>query len=191
MYFVTFRLTDSIPQPKLEQWRREREEWLRGHPEPWSRADQREYYGLFTEMIEGWLDAGAGSCLLARPENARIVSDALKYFDGQRYRLGAWVVMPNHVHVVFTAIAPHSPTDILRSWKSHTAGAIKRLCGKTGQLWQRESFDHIVRPESQLRAIERHIEENPAKAGIRAAQSRSRVAGEKLPSSQEWIKLPA
>ena len=174
MYFVTFRLADSIPRSKLEQWRREREEWLRGRPEPSSREDLREYHGRFPEMIEDWLDAGAGSCLLGQPANARIVSDALKYFDGQRYRLGAWVVMPNHVHAVFSTIAPHSPTGILHSWKSYTAVAINRLCGKTGQLWQHESFDHIVRSESQLRAIERYIEENPAKAGIQAAQSSSR-----------------
>lgn len=67
------------------------------------------------KSIEAWLDAGAGSCVLRCPEIARMVQDSLLRFHGERYRLFAWCIMPNHVHVLVEPIMPLS--CIVKSWK--------------------------------------------------------------------------
>jgi valyl-tRNA synthetase/REP element-mobilizing transposase RayT len=174
-YFVTFRLADSIPADKLVHLEEERERWVSSHPEPWSTPEKRQYYERFCVPIERWLDAGYGSCLLARPHSANVVSDALKHFDGERYELGAWVVMPNHVHVLVTPKPDHDLSEILHSWKRFSAREINRLEGREGQLWQHESYDHIVRNGDSLGRIQEYIERNPELAGI-AVPQRSNAA---------------
>ena len=169
-YFVTFRLADSLPADQLAELEEERSNWLAAHPEPWSENDKREYYDRFSGRIEQWLDAGYGSCILAEPEISQIVAGALTHFEGERYRLDAWVVMPNHVHVIVTPLEGHQLRDILHGWKRFTALEINRKRGKQGQLWQHESYDHIVRNERSLARIQRYIEENPIRARIKVAQ---------------------
>jgi type I restriction enzyme R subunit len=101
-------------------------------------------------------------CLLAQPENAGIVARAMEHFDGERYLLGDYVVMPNHVHVLLVPLEGFSLTEILRSWKAFTAREINLRAGRSGGLWQRESFDHIVRSGEQLERIRGYIADNPA-----------------------------
>jgi valyl-tRNA synthetase len=108
---------------------------------------------------------------------AKVVADALIHFDGERYDLGAWVVMPNHVHVVITPRGGHPVGDILHSWKSFTAHKINELLGRTGPFWQHESYDHIVRNERALYKIQEYIDRNPDKAGIGVAHA-SRLQNE-------------
>src|SRR5262249_41895915 len=99
-YFVTFRLADSIPATKLSKLESDREAWLKHNPEPWTEVQRRQYYERFSAKLDEWLDAGSGSCVLKDERSAKVVADALKHFEGQRYKLGAWVVMPNHVHAL-------------------------------------------------------------------------------------------
>ncbi len=169
-YFVTFRLADSLPAEKIAELEEERSRWLAKHPEPWSLEEKRDYYERFSARIEEWLDAGYGSAVLARPEAGEIVAQALQHFDGERYALRSWVVMPNHVHVLVTPNVGHKLGDILHSWKRFTAQEINRLLGSSGQLWQRESYDHIVRDAEALARIADYIEGNPGKAGLEVAQ---------------------
>ena len=96
-YFVTFRLGDSIPQHVLREWKAVREGWLRHHPPPWSEADMAEYHETFTAKMEAYLHAGYGACILRRQGMRAIVEEALRQFDGTRYNLGEFVIMPNHV----------------------------------------------------------------------------------------------
>lgn len=172
-YFVTFRLADSLPQEKLEELKIEREKWLKTHREQLSKADKQEYWRLFSKKVEDWLDAGIGSCVLRDPRAAKIVADALLHFDGERYKLGEWVVMPNHVHLLVTPKEGHELTDILHSWKSFTANQINALTGASGAFWQHESYDHIVRNQQELERIEQYIRDNPKKAGIIVTQASS------------------
>lgn len=160
-YFVTFRLADSIPQDKLEQWEKEREEWLKLHPPPHDSKTNNEYHRRFTSRIHRWLDAGHGVCVLQQPAVRLIVANALMYFTGSRYYLREWVIMPNHVHVVVTPMAGEELSDILHSWKSYTAKEINKLINNTGTVWQKETFDHIVRHAAQLECIEEYIHHNP------------------------------
>ena len=161
-YFVMFRLADSLPQAKLQEWLHERDAWLASHQKPWDACTTSAYHKRFTARIEKWLDAGYGSCVLARREIRCVVTDALRHFDGQRYWLDAWVVMPNHAHVVVTPLGDYGLSTILHTWKSFTShAAVKLLPDRRGPFWQRESFDHIVRGPDHLERFRIYIADNP------------------------------
>ncbi len=188
-YFVTFRLADSIPATKLSQLEDERRVWLNANPEPWTAEQRQAYYERFPAKIDEWLDAGSGSCVLEDERVAKIVADALIHFDGERYDLGAWVVMPNHVHVVVTPRDGHHIGDILHSWKSFSAHKINELLARTGQFWQHESYDHIVRNERALYKIQEYIDRNPEKAAIEVAYaSRLRAEKERKPEARATLQ---
>ena len=165
-YFVTFRLFDALPLAVVEEIKRERELWKQTHDLKCLSTDERiEYHRLFSERYESLLDAGNGSCLLRESRNLEIVRKALRFFEGQRYNLDEFVIMPNHVHVLVKPLEEHRLVDILHSWKSYTANQINKRLQRTGPLWQHESYDHIVRNEMARNAIRRYIRENPKVAG--------------------------
>ena len=174
-YFVTFRLHDSLPQEKLEGLRKNRAEWLDANPEPWSAAQRHEYHELFSQKVQQWLDAGHGSCLLKDPAPAQIVADALRHFDGERYDLVAWVVMPNHVHALLTPRPGFALGKILHSWKSFSAHEINKQTGRKGDVWQHETYDHIVRDPDSLWHFAKYIVDNPRQAGLHVQHVQSRI----------------
>lgn len=165
-YFVTFRLADSIPQKTLRTWMSERDAFVAQHAQPLSDADTVEYHKRFTYRIETWLDSGMGSCLLAQRNFSEIVADALFYFESKHYAIGEWVIMPNHVHAIVTPKTEFELSSILHSWKPFTATRINQLTGKTGSLWQEESYNQILRNECHQWKVEEYIRNNPIKAGI-------------------------
>jgi REP element-mobilizing transposase RayT len=169
-YFVTFRLTDSIAANILEQWREERTQWLKHHPPPWDWKTAREYMRRFEEEREQWLDQGHGSCLLRNPKAAQILAESLRHFDGQRYVLDAFVVMPNHMHALVKPLDDYSIAKILHSWKSFSANAINHQFGREGALWMAETFDTIVRDKLHLEACRAYIAKNPGKAALASSQ---------------------
>lgn len=166
-YFVTFRLADSIPAPIFREWQSERSAFLSRHSSELTPERQAELSEFFREKFDEQLDRGLGSCLLGEAPAAAIMEQALAKFDGERYALGTYAIMPNHVHVLVTPLGEHELSDILHSWKSFTAHALNRELGRQGALWQDESFDHLVRDEAELRGFEGYIEDNPKKAGLR------------------------
>jgi len=182
-YFVTFRLADSIPQHKLRQWIREQVEWLKDNPEPHTVAQRAEFQEKFTDRFHHWLDAGMGECVLRRPEISALVEESLKFFDGKRYTLGHYVVMPNHVHAVVKPVQGHLLKEILHSWKSFTSNKINARLQRMGTLWQDESFDCIVRHAAQLEKIGSYIRENPEKAGLKPGEYRVGVGSNVGPAS--------
>ncbi len=167
-YFVTWRMADSVPMEKLRQWQHDRSTWVISHPKPWDEETWKEFGRRFEGRMQEWLDLGEGSRFLANSVARQLVTDALHHFDGQRYRLGDYVVMPNHVHVLFTPLADFELKKLLHSWKSFTAKAIlKQFPEAPNPFWLQESFDHIVRSEAQLGHFQRYIRENPAKAFLK------------------------
>ncbi len=153
---LTFRLADSLPSTILAQWEKE----LAALSDETARDLERR------RRIEDWLDAGHGSCLLRQPEMASLVQNALLYFDGARYRLLSWCVMPNHVHVLIQCL-PGFPLDaVLHSWKSFSSHEINRRQGSTGSLWQREYHDRYIRDEDHYWNVIHYIHRNPVKARL-------------------------
>jgi REP element-mobilizing transposase RayT len=122
-----------------------------------ARQRQRETYH---ESIEKHLESATGPNWLKQPELARMVAETLRHFDGDRYELMAWCVMPNHVHAIVKPLGGHSIGEILKSWKSFSAREANRMLGRSGAFWQPESYDHLIRDEddywNQLEYILRH-----------------------------------
>ena len=169
-YFVTFRLADAVPQDLMRQWKEELQTWREFHPEPWDAATKYEYQKRFQDEREHWLDQGHGECLFRRPDLGAVVTNSLRHFDSQRYVIDAFVVMPNHVHVLVKPMARHSLTDILHSWKSFSAKEINRLLGRNGAVWQDETYDRIVRDFDELLRYRDYIGRNPDKPQLRAGE---------------------
>src|SRR5579863_1495603 len=148
--FVTFRLHGSLPAHRV-------------FPPPGLAESGKAFVAM-----DRLLGRGAGGPLyLRRPGLADIVVAAVH--DGERrfhrYQLHAYVVMPNHVHLLVT------PTVVATRWlaplKGFTAYRANELLGSHGQaFWQEESYDHLVRSEAQLDRIRSYIEENPVQAGL-------------------------
>ncbi|MEI8038648.1 MAG: transposase [Verrucomicrobiota bacterium] len=155
MQFVTFRLGDAMPAAKLRQWKEDRDIWLDHHPQPWSPRQEREYHQRFTSKLEAWLDDGAGSCLLDAPHLREIVQNVLMRFQGERVEHHAWVIMPNHLHLLFT---PKIPIEsLMKTWKGTSAHRIGR-----GSIWQKNYRDTLIRDGGHFANAVRYIRRNPA-----------------------------
>ncbi len=155
--FVTFRLHDSLPQEKVQWLREEKERWLKQHPQPWNEKVTKEYINKFGKAVDQWLDNNYGNCLLKKQSNRKIVEDALLFFDGKRYDLVAFVVMPNHVHILMRIKEGNELTEIMRSIKSFTAKSINKNENRTGPVWQSESYDRLIRDQKHFENIVRYI----------------------------------
>jgi type I restriction enzyme R subunit len=131
---------------------------------------QREFHETFSREYLEQLDRGHGAVVLRRPELARVVGDSLLHFDGDRYHVSDFVVMPNHVHLLVGLIGNTDIEAQCYSWKKFTAIEINRRLGQRGRFCQEESFDHLVRSAEQFEAIGRYIAANPAQAGLVAGE---------------------
>jgi len=152
---ITYRLADALPQCILQ-------------------AIMDEKYSEKQEriQIEKHLDKSYGSCVLAKPAIAKIVVDNWCWFDGKKYELMAFVVMPNHVHLLIRIFEGISLSTVVHSWKSYTAKMIKKYLLDTGEqfslstIWQQDYWDRFIRDEQHFfRAVE-YIHQNPVKVGL-------------------------
>jgi REP element-mobilizing transposase RayT len=117
-------------------------------------------------LLDAELDGGLGECHLRGPEIAQVVQDALLHFDQDRYRLLAWCLMPNHVHVVIEIPGAVSLSAIVNSWKSFTARRANQHLGRSGAFWNADYFDRFMRDEGHPERTIGHVEQNPVKAGL-------------------------
>jgi carbamoyl-phosphate synthase large subunit len=162
IYSVTFRLGDSVPEPVLQEWKLEREKYDRlKNDSKLTGRQYAEWRRLHSQRVDDFLDSGRGSCLLADPAVASMVESALKHFDGSRYRLHAWCVMPNHVHAVVQPLAGFQLPKIMHSWKSYTSHQIGRT-----DVWQAEYYDHLIRDGDDYDHSLAYVQDNPRKAGL-------------------------
>ena len=148
--FITWRLADSLPAARRGEW----EHLLR-------LADEREKQ----IQLEGYLDKGHGACVLRRRDVAEMVERTFLFDDGRRCRLLAWVIMPNHVHLL-VEIWQTPLSKLLQSWKTLTSKRANALLGRSGTLWQEDYRDRYIRDEIHFRKSVRYIENNPVKAGL-------------------------
>lgn len=148
--FVTFRLADSLPRAVAEA--------LAKQADNLAETDSR-------------LDAGYGACWLKDPAVADLVQGAMVHFDGQRYRLLAWCIMPNHMHAVIEPMEGNSLGTIMHSWKSFTAKEANRLLRRDGPFWHKDYFDRYIRDEGHLSRTVEYVENNPVKAGLASSSA--------------------
>jgi REP element-mobilizing transposase RayT len=169
-YFVTFRLADALPEAARIAIQTEREDIVRTAKHlgrPLSESEQLRLERLHTERVEEMLHAGAGSCVLRDDRCASIVAECIGYFDGVRYDLFAWCVMPNHVHAVFRAREGFALGRILHTWKSFSANECNKVLGRKGPFWMEESFDRLIRDQREFEHRVAYTLDNPVQAGLR------------------------
>ena len=130
-------------------------------------AVEREIVRLYCRRVDACLDAGLGGCALRQPKVATLVLGALRFFEGERYELLGWVLLPNHVHVLVRPFDDHALEDVMHSWKSYTANRANEMLGRSGPFWQREYFDHIVRSDEDLMRFAGYLRKNPGRSGLR------------------------
>lgn len=165
--FVTFRLSDSLPKEVFESCLAERDAFIAANPLPWDDETDNAFHRKFTDRIDQNLDAAHGCCALRAPRIAEIVAGRLRHFDGDRYRLLSFVLMPNHVHVLFAPSEGETLANTLKGWKGTSSRFIHRegLCD-LNPFWQPDYFDRLIRSTEHLEKTFRYIRENPAMAGL-------------------------
>jgi REP element-mobilizing transposase RayT len=192
-YFVTWCLKDAVPKKALARYATELEKLgaaisgcgdfkslvLIGAIE--NRATQMEklrmqYYSLRKKYIKAYddlLDAERHPGVdLSKPENIKIIFQAIQFWEGKKLQNCAYTVMPNHIHWVFQLLEkdvdgkPVYLQDVLQSVKRQTANLINKAEGRKGALWQKESFDTTIRDvKHEYYAIEYTLN-NPVSAGL-------------------------
>ena len=150
--FITFRLFDSMPQELLDKWRK-------------LITDEKQE-AAFRKKVEHFLDSGYGSCYLRLPAVAKMIRDSLLFHNCSKYDLISWVIMPNHVHLLFKPLGDAELGPIMHSIKSYTAHEANKILDRSGQFWQIESFDRYIRNQKHFDAVKRYIPNNPVKAGL-------------------------
>jgi 1-hydroxy-2-methyl-2-(E)-butenyl 4-diphosphate synthase len=178
-YAVSFRLQDSIPRSAITLYLERKEILLKKLQQHESSASSRshlpellairsEISSLYGELIDTSQNATHGECHLAKPEISELVESALRHFDGGRYELIAWSVMPNHVHAILRPIGEETLEKILFSWKSFTAKEANKLLGSDGPFWQPEYYDHIILNGEDLGNQIKYVMNNPVIAHVSA-----------------------
>jgi putative DNA methylase len=152
---ITFRTYGSLPRPLLDQWMEE----LR-------RLPARQADAAFRVRVERYLDGVGRDGSLLVPGVASALQDTLLRFDGERYRLHAWAIMPNHVHALITPAEGQALGKIVHSWKSYSANIGNRLLGRRGRFWHHDFFDRYVRNREHFDRARSYTEWNPVRAGL-------------------------
>ena len=146
--FVTFRLHDSLPPNRVF---------------PSKDLSSGEVFAAMDKLVD---DARTGPLFLMQANVANEVLTSIEHgAQLGHYEVHAWVIMPNHVHLLITPLV--SGSRLLGSLKSSSAKRANVLLGRTGRpFWQDESYDHLVRNDEEFGRIRRYIENNPVKAGL-------------------------
>ncbi|HLC75677.1 MAG TPA: transposase [Candidatus Peribacterales bacterium] len=168
-YHVRFRLADSMPQHILKEWQEEKKELLLKREQKkggLTKSEEERLRELSSEKVEHYLHQGYGACFLRQDLVAKIVANALRKNDGKQYRLIAWCIMPNHVHVILTPLTQELHR-IVNTWKSASARKSNRFLKRAGAFWQTEYFDHLIRNEENFHHAIEYVWNNPTEAGLK------------------------
>lgn len=166
-YFVTFRLKGSLPKEILQKLAQEVER-IKKLPKENLDLEQHRWF----EKFDNYLDQTSEEEAFFKDEKiAKLITEAIFYRHRKVYDLISFCIMPNHVHLIFTPLEKgkgnfYSLTEILHSLKRHTARQSNIILKRSGAFWQDESYDHIIRDESELEQAIKYILYNPVKAGL-------------------------
>lgn len=155
LYFITFRLANSLPQNKIIELQHEAK-----NP---AKQDKRTFV-KYDELLDA---DNSGAKYLSVKEIAEICSSTLHYYDKKEINLICYTLMPNHVHFVFELLQNKiSLSKILQLIKGVSSRKCNIYLNRTGKFWQDESFDRLIRDEKELYMIIRYILLNPVKSGL-------------------------
>ncbi len=175
--FITWRTADSLPKEVLNKFRSQRFAIIRQadvDPESDWRSELRtrspqELDRLQHKLFEAWdskLDDGLGACVLHRSDLLQEVLQSLLRFNNDRYLLTDFVVMPNHMHLIAAFDSENRMMTQGTSWKRFTGRVINQKIGRSGDFWQPDQFDHLIRNEDQFLYYRNYIRDNAKNAGL-------------------------
>ena len=150
---VTFRLADSLPRSVYRRLEVERQN---------GKLNEIEYY----LAIDDYLDRNRGDAYLRHPQIADMICETIRKFDSVKYLLHAYVIMPNHGHILFTQKESYTLAEIMHSIKSFTANRANKILQRRGRFWSPEYFDRMIRDRVHFARVKEYIEMNPVKAGL-------------------------
>lgn len=153
--FITFRLADSLPRSVLNR--------LREQLEHDKLDDDSEE---FRQLVEDYLDSGAGECIIRETKIAEIVRETILYEHGKSCDLKAWIIMPNHAHLLLRLYEGHDLAGLMKRIKGISARRINQLRNTTGSVWQADYFDRYIRDGEHFSKVFAYIENNPVLAKL-------------------------
>ncbi|HQX55467.1 MAG TPA: AMP-binding protein [Pyrinomonadaceae bacterium] len=176
--FITFRLADSLPQSVLNRLRQQLE-----HDKLDDDSEE------LRQLVEDYLDSGAGECILRDTKIAEIVRETLLYEQGKSCDLKAWIIMPNHVHLLLRLYEGDDLAGLMKGIKGISARRINQLRNTTGPIWQADYFDRYIRDGEHFSKAFAYIENNPvlAKLSKTAEEFRFGSAFERIASANTQI----
>ncbi len=192
--FITFRLAGAIPQSIIMRWNQEKH-WLMEEIKRWQQKCKDDpslnlsenedrllthYYKMqrqhFSQMEKALEAESAGNVWLNDDRVAEQIRESLFHRDSKEYRLDAYCIMSNHVHVVCKPLPTdelidgiqkyHALAAILHSLKGYTAYKCNRILKRRGIFWEHESYDHYIRNSDENDRIVSYVLNNPVKAGL-------------------------
>ena len=164
---INVHLGDALPEHVVQIWQQELK--IRRMPD-------EELSVELHRKVEKYLDNGFGRCFLRDPRIAEMTQNSLLHFNIVRYELAAWVVMPNHIHVLLKPAAGIELSAIIHSIKSYTASEANRILRRKGQFWQEDYHDRFMRDTAHFNRTIRYIENNPVKAACAKSPRIGRIA---------------
>ncbi|MDF3131176.1 transposase [Kiritimatiellaeota bacterium B1221] len=170
LQFVTWNLGDALPVAAIKRLKFQRERWMKMHPKPWDADTESEYEKRFSDRWDRWLDCGRGSCLLKKRKASLLVANTLLHFHIARYHLDSFVVMPNHVHVLFSPLGEMPLEKIIHSWKSYSSHEMSQSGMWQGRLWMKDYWDRMIRNMDHYRHVRNYIRNNPLKANLKEGE---------------------
>ena len=173
--FVTFRLADAFPAELRSEW----QALLKIEDDRERRIE-----------LEAYLDLGRGKCHLRRADLATLVEDSLLFRHGVQYDLRAWVIMPNHVHLLFL-VQEVPMSQLVDAWKGFTSKAANKILGRKGQFWLEGYWDTYMRDSEHESKTRRYIENNPAKARLVASPKDWPWSSARFRDAYERLCVPA
>lgn len=160
LYFVTFRLSDSIPKEVLTKIREE-SQLLKAQLKESDSELLRNYNQKLMATIDKYIDSGYGSQYFITPEIRQLMVDTLMECHQKDYYIYDYVLMPNHIHLLIRTGAIKTLTELISQIKRKSAFRINQHLSRTGDVWHRNFFDVIIRSWQHLRSVQNYIKSNP------------------------------
>ncbi|MCK4654439.1 MAG: transposase [Candidatus Cloacimonetes bacterium] len=175
IFFITTRLVNSLPNYILNELKTKKDVFEKSikninacKKKELIQEFHKDYFINFDEFLDKFQESPKW---LNKTEIAEVVKKNLFFWNNERYKLLAYCIMPNHIHIMIKPSKTdkdvyESLTKIMFGMKSYTANECNKILHRTGQFWHHESYDHYIRDVKELWYYVDYILKNPVKAGL-------------------------
>lgn len=161
LQFVTFRLKDSLPADVVSNINNELHALSNKEFNQLSRSEKIKYIKHKNKLLDLSLDKCHGECHLNDSSLRILLEKVIQEGNNREYDILSYIIMPNHVHLLLQMLEDHTLRESLKKIKGKSSFLINRVLGRKGALWQRESYDRIIRNDEHLNRCIEYIRNNP------------------------------